>query len=88
MTLNGIPLGGVNVQVSHIIGKHPTRKYKERFEVHPIIKWLARFLPIKPFIEVEYSDDADPIYFRDFNTLYVGKRTYEIIKQMSMEQPE
>ena len=33
----------------------------ERFDVHPIIKWLAHWFPIKPYVEATYVNyrDAD-----------------------------
>lgn len=34
-----------------------------RFEAHPLIKWLARWLPIQPYVEVRYAryKDCDPL---------------------------
>ncbi len=35
-----------------------------RFEAHPIIKWLAKWFPITPYVEMERMKykDSDPIF--------------------------
>lgn len=43
-----------------------------RFEAHPFIQWLARWLPITPYIEATYTQyrDADPLLDKARGVLY------------------
>lgn len=68
-------LSGFQIHISHMLGTHPTRQYKVRFNVHPIVKWLARWLPINPWIEAEYPDEADPILMG--RIMFCPPRAYE-----------
>jgi len=65
--------------------KHATRTYVATYiQAHHLVVrlcWLLRrWIRIKPWIELRSADDADPIYFADHNTLYVGFRTYALMK--------
>lgn len=74
----------MKIQPSKIWPKHPTRKYKVIFKAHPLVVrlcWvLRRWIWIKPWVEAFYPDDADGIYMREHNTLFVGERTYSLLK--------
>ncbi|MCP4900098.1 MAG: hypothetical protein GY906_24270 [bacterium] len=65
-------LGGVRIMPSP---HHPTEfSHMEtvRFAAHPLIRWLARWLPIEPYIEAEYARQKDcaAIFNGYNNTLY------------------
>lgn len=77
-------MGGIEIIVSPYMPKHPTRKYKVRYEAHDFIKWLARYLPILPYVEAEYPDDADG--FMMGNKLYVGARTFALLQKHTTNQ--
>ncbi len=64
---------------------HQTRKYTKRYVAHPLIIWLAKFLPIDAWIDCEWADDKDPIYMRENNTMFMGYRTYERLKEQTNE---
>ena len=76
---------GIEVVVSKVFPKHPTRTYTARFPAHPLVVWLLRYLPIVPYTEATYPDDADP-YLADAQALgwsptpkrvmILGERTY------------
>lgn len=79
--LDAFLYGHVKMISSKFFPKHATRKYTVKFDVHPFIKWLSKFLPITPYIEADYPDDADPLYMRANNTLVMGERTFDALKR-------
>jgi hypothetical protein len=48
----------------------PKLRRPRRMPAHPLIRWLARWLPIEPFVTVTRIEYADPILHRASNTLY------------------
>lgn len=75
----------VKIVLSHFHPKHPTRTYRVIFKAHPLVVrlcWVVRrWIRIKPWIEAWYPDDADAIYMRANNTMYVGERHYSLLKR-------
>lgn len=82
--LNLIP-AGVNITVSHLHPKHPTRTYKVVYHGHPLVTqlcWrLRRWVRIRPWVVAVYPDDADPIFIRPLHTLVCGERTFDLIQR-------
>lgn len=61
-------------------GEYETVKY----DVHPIIKWLSKYLPIDPWIEGKkpiFKDDNADKCFRIGNKFFVGNSAFRAIKQ-------
>lgn len=57
------PFGGMQIIQSHHWPRVPDGVYVRQLTAHPIIHWLARWLPIDPWIDVEVPrfKDADPL---------------------------
>ncbi len=56
------PLGGFRIYPN---AHHPTEfshMERQRWRAHPLICWLARYLPINPWVEAEFPRyrDCDP----------------------------
>ena len=55
-----------------------------RYDVHPIIKWLSKYLPIDSWIDgvkpLLVDDHADKIY-QVGNSFYIGTRALERLKK-------
>jgi hypothetical protein len=66
------------------VGKEPCR-----YDVHPVIKWLSRFLPIDPWIDGEkplFEDMNKDKAYRIGNRLYVGMSVWnELSKLKTLE---
>lgn len=65
--------------------KHPTRTYISAYiQAHPLVVrlcWLLRrWIRIKPWIELRSADDADPVYMKAHNTLFMGERTFKLLQ--------
>ncbi len=70
--LLGPPVPRLRVQPSHYWPKVEDGTETLRFEAHPIIKWLARWLPITPYVEMEVTKyrDADPMQVKATGVIY------------------
>ncbi len=83
--LDAMAYATTRIQSSKLWAKHPTRKYKVIFQAHPLVIrlcWMLRSrVRIKPWIEGWYPDDADPIYMKQNNTLFMGERHYKLFKE-------
>lgn len=62
--------------------KHPTRTYRRIYHAHPLVTglcWaLRRWVRIRPWIEMRWPDDADPILFDGM--LICGERHYRMLR--------
>lgn len=65
-------LGGIRIIISHHWPQVEDGTRIVRYEVHPFIKWLARWLPIDPWVEAEHTKyrDGDPIIDKARGILY------------------
>ncbi len=54
-----------------------------RFDAHPFIKWLARWLPITPYIEMEVTKyrDADPMHDTRNGILYCSHAQADALRR-------
>ena len=68
----GPPVPRVQVCPSHYWPRVKDGTETLRFEAHPIIKWLARWLPITPYVEMEITKyrDADPMQVKATGVIY------------------
>lgn len=54
-----------------------------RFPVHPIIKWLARWLPITPHVEASFARyrDCPAMHDTERNVVYCSRAQEQIIRR-------
>ena len=57
-----------------------------RFEAHPFIKWLARRLPVTPYVEMEVTKyrDADPIFDTRSSAIYCSHAQADVLRQVGV----
>lgn len=57
--------------------------YVRRFPAHPLVCWLARWLPIDPYVDVEYPRyrDADPLVDARAGIIYCSVAQAETLKR-------
>ncbi|MCK5444983.1 MAG: hypothetical protein KAI73_05120 [Rhodospirillaceae bacterium] len=75
---------GVKVQVFEPWPQVATGKMRTRqFPVHPVIKWLARWLPITPYIEAKYPEfvDGEPFMLNNKTVLVCSRRQLDALKR-------
>ncbi len=72
---------GLKIIVNNYVQQVFSHNETVRFAAHPFIKWLAKFLPITPYVEAEYPryKDADPLMIGD--ALYVSPAQYKTLKE-------
>lgn len=66
---------------------HVSRFQKRRFEAHPIIKWLARWFPITPYVETEYPifEDDPAVIDQVSGRVYCSLRQEAVFKMVMQE---
>lgn len=77
-------LGGIQVQIHEPWPQEPTgRKVARRFQAHPFIQWLAKWLPIAPYVEGRYPEyrDIAPMMFKGKTVLVCSRRQLEALKR-------
>jgi len=54
-----------------------------RFECHPIIRWLARWLPIRPYVEATYINykDSDMLLDRARGVVYCSLAQENVLRR-------
>lgn len=52
--------GGIRLQINPYPDPVYAGQETMKFQAHPLIKWLARWLPIKPYVEASYPRYRDP----------------------------
>ncbi len=74
-----------------VVSIHMSRIVKEmrRVKAHPIICWLARYLPIYPYVEVEVETvvETEAALDRIRGVIYVGPKTYEQLRARAACRP-
>jgi hypothetical protein len=50
-----------------------------RYEAHPLVKWLARYLPITPYVEVQRRKTKDSNPFMFLGGMHVSRRQHAAI---------
>lgn len=76
-------IGGIQVMVNPY---HPTEFShwgKERWEAHPIIKWLAKWLLITPYVERKLAihKDSDPLYYKEKGVLFCSPAQEQALRR-------
>ena len=79
----GPPVARLRVQPSHYWPRVEDGTETLRFEAHPFIKWLARWLPITPYIEMEVTKyrDADPMHDTRNGILYCSHAQADALRR-------
>tara|TARA_A200000113_G_scaffold196166_2_gene187058 strand:- start:34 stop:309 length:276 start_codon:yes stop_codon:yes gene_type:complete len=79
--------GGLKVQVVRDWPQVQKGFRTVRFDVHPIVQFLSRFTPIKPYIEAEYPNyvDDDPKLFMG-RTLLCSAAQYQDLKELTHDK--
>jgi len=54
-----------------------------RYNAHPIIRWLSKRLPIRPYVDAEYIKykDGDAIVDNIRGAVFCSHRQYDYLKQ-------
>lgn len=57
-----------------------------RFPAHPFVRWLARWLPITPYVEARYERyrDCDPLHDRERNILYCSHAQADALRRATV----
>ena len=83
MTVN-LGISGVNIYPLSPFWVWKGEYEPVRYDVHPIIKWLSKYLPIDPWIDgmkpLLIDDHADKIY-QVGKSFYLGTRAMQKLKE-------
>jgi hypothetical protein len=78
-----VPVGGMSIHPSHHWPTIEDGTEMRRFPAHPIIRWLARWLPVTPYVEMEVTKwrDADPMYDKRSGALYCSHAQADMLRE-------
>lgn len=57
------------------------------YDIHPVVKWLARWFPIRPYVEYQRSiyRDADPQIHKGTSSIFCSPAQAEALKRRSVQ---
>ncbi|MGR3179873.1 MAG: hypothetical protein ACUZ8E_17675 [Candidatus Anammoxibacter sp.] len=75
---------GIKIIPSKFWPQEKPEQYIVRYKAHKIICWLAKYLPIEPYVEAEYTRyvDNDPLIVGG-HTVHCSYAQYEQLKEKS-----